>query len=390
MTSTPAESNATTRASFLARDANYVWVAQVLRLHQQEILDRWLEAAANQSFHLERPEHAVADDIPRLLDALIQFLLQHGPASIDAGAPLDEPNIRAAAQRHAQARALQGLSPSDVVVEFRLLRQEIWRSLRTGLPETAPPDDIMGAALLINDALDGAITLGIDALLDRIELARQQLITTIMHDLRTPITAVKGWAQLILRKEHPAPSMAQPILDAANRLQYMTDDMLEIGHLAAGQIELNRERIDLVALTRSAIDALGLAAGEHQIRLEASSETVFGDWDGERLHRVLQNLLTNAVKYSPSGTEILVSVTDLGHAAELRVQDHGLGIPPDSVARIFDQFYRVREHASGAEGLGLGLYIAQTLVEAHGGQIRAESDGPGQGSTFALTLPYHG
>jgi signal transduction histidine kinase len=383
----PVAMDVTIRAGSLARDANLVWVAQVLRSHREAILDRWLDAASAQPFHDGRRDHAVADDIPALLDALIEFLLRHGPPSIDAGPPLEEPEIRAAAQRHSRARVLQGLQPADVVVEFRLLRQEIWRTLRTDLPDDAPVDDVSAATLLVNDALDGAISLAIEALLERVEHARKQVLATILHDLRTPITSVKGWAQLILRREQPDPSMAQPILDAANRLQRMTDDLLEIGEIEGGQLELKRQPTDGVALVRSAVEALAVIAQGHTIRFDEPNGTIVGDWDGERLDRVLQNLLTNAVKYSPPGTEIRVKIVDRGSLVEISVQDHGLGLPPEAADRIFDEFYRVREHASGAEGLGLGLFIARSIVEAHGGQIRAESEGTGLGTTILVTLP---
>jgi len=220
-----------------------------------------------------------------------------------------------------------------------------------------------------------------------VEHARKQVLATILHDLRTPITSVKGWAQLILRREQPDPSMAQPILDAANRLQRMTDDLLEIGEIEGGQLELKRQPVDGVALVRSAVEALAVIAQGHTIRFDDPNVTIVGEWDGERLDRVLQNLLTNAVKYSPPGTEITVKIVDRGSLVEMSVQDHGLGLPPDAADRIFDEFYRVREHASGAEGLGLGLFIARSIVEAHGGQIRAESDGAGLGTTIVITLP---
>jgi signal transduction histidine kinase len=346
-----------------------------------------LDAAAAQPFHLGHPEGAVADDIPTLLDQLIEFLVRHGPPSVDAGPPLEEPAIRAAAERHTRARIRQGLQAADIVVEFRLLRQEIWRCLRTDLPEDAPPDDVTAATLLVNDAIDGVITLGIEALLERLEQVRQQALATILHDLRTPITAVKGWAQIILRREQPEPSLAQPILDAANRLQRMTDDLLEVGQIESGQLTLERGFMDLTERIQSVAASLTIVAPNHLLRVEAPDGPVTGVWDGERLARVIENLVTNAIKYSPPETEVVLEIIDGGAYAEVSIRDQGLGLPDGQAARIFDQFYRVRENASGAEGLGLGLFIARSFVEAHGGRIRAESPGPNQGTTVTFTLP---
>ena len=387
MSNPPPLLNVNTRVQSLARHADFDWVARVLVERRQDVLDRWLMAAAAQPFHQERPERAVADDIPRLFDALVAYLQQHAPPSVDAGAPLDQPEVREAAQSHARARSIQGLQPAEVVVEFRLLRQEIGRTLRMGLPDDVPADDITSATLLINDALDGAITLSLDALLRRVEVARQQLMATIMHDLRTPITAIKGFAQLMIRRDRSDSSMAQSILDASNRLQRMTDDLLEMGHLETGHLQLKQEPMDLVEMARSAVDSSTHLAPDHPIHLEAADTPIEGIWDQERLTRVLQNLLTNAVKYSPPNTEIHVRVERVQSSARVTVRDSGLGIPAHALTEIFDQFYRVREHASGAEGLGLGLFIAKSLVEAHGGRIWAESEGVGKGSTFVITLP---
>jgi two-component system sensor histidine kinase KdpD len=240
---------------------------------------------------------------------------------------------------------------------------------------------------LINDVLDGAISMGIEALLERIENARQQVLATILHDLRTPIAAVKGWAQLILRREQPDASMAQPILDAANRLQRMTDDLVGMGQIEGGDLHLQRQPIDGVELIRSAVEALSPVAEKHVICFEEPGENIIGDWDGQRLDRVLQNLLTNAVKYSPPGTEIVVRMVQHPSRVDISVEDQGVGLPIGTAGKIFEQFYRVRENASGAEGLGLGLFISKSIVEAHGGNIHAESPGPGLGTTVTFSLP---
>src|SRR5690606_39065608 len=129
-------------------------------------------------------------------------------------------------------------------------------------------------------------------------------------------------------------------------------------------------------------------AQAHSIRVDAAAHSIVGEWDADRLSQVLANLLSNAIKYSPGGGEILVRVEDHGSAAEITVRDHGVGMDRDVIRHLFDRFYRGAGTATAVTGLGLGLYITKELVEAHGGRIRAESDGPGLGSTFRVTLPH--
>jgi CheY-like chemotaxis protein len=123
------------------------------------------------------------------------------------------------------------------------------------------------------------------------------------------------------------------------------------------------------------------------VRLEPGDRPLVGRWDAGRLDQVVANLLSNAIKYSPDGGEITIRAEQRGSQVEVSVQDQGLGIEPGYLPKMFDRFYRANTTASGVKGLGVGLYIARELIEAHGGRIWAESAGPGRGSTFWFTLP---
>ena len=130
-------------------------------------------------------------------------------------------------------------------------------------------------------------------------------------------------------------------------------------------------------------------AARHTVVVDVPEGSLEGWWDPDRLGQVLHNLLANAIKYSPGGGEIRVRVEDLGRQVRVSVADQGIGIAPDALPRLFGRFYRTETAAaSGATGLGVGLYIAKSLVEAHGGQIWAESRGEGCGATFGFTVPY--
>src|SRR6476620_8487046 len=204
----PVEARPDRRVEEYSDGANFAWVTAALTERRDEILERWLEAAISQTCHAGRREHAVADHIPRLFDALVDLLNATAPSWIDVRAPLEDSGIVAATQAHATARAAQGLSPANVVVEFRLLRQEIWRALRASLPNRAPTGDVVAAEMLVNDALDSAITQGLAALTDYVQQLREEFLATTVHDVRQPLTVVLGETQLLARllnKTEPDP-----------------------------------------------------------------------------------------------------------------------------------------------------------------------------------------
>jgi CheY-like chemotaxis protein/two-component sensor histidine kinase len=170
-------------------------------------------------------------------------------------------------------------------------------------------------------------------------------------------------------------------------LAQLVTEQLDLARAEAGRLELRRRRIDLVDVVTAAIERIQAQTEEHQIRLDASDGELLGLWDMQRLDQVFTNLLTNAVKYSPDGGEIVVRLARQDAEAHVAMQDHGVGIAPDQLPRVFDRFYRVTATAPSIQGLGIGLYIAKELVVAHGGRMWAESAGVGQGTTLHLTLP---
>jgi two-component system, OmpR family, phosphate regulon sensor histidine kinase PhoR len=221
-----------------------------------------------------------------------------------------------------------------------------------------------------------------------LERTQREFIAMVTHELRTPVTSIKGFAQLMQRRG-PKTEMIDVIAHQADRLQRLVEDLLDVSRLDARQLELRPSSVDLAALARAAADQAGALSEEHAVVVEVSEGPLEGWWDPDRLGQVLHNLLTNAIKYSPSGGEVRVRVEDLGQQARVSVADQGIGIAADALPRLFNRFYRTEAAAaSGTTGLGVGLYIAKSLVEAHGGQIWADSGGEGHGTTFTFTLPY--
>ena len=240
-------------------------------------------------------------------------------------------------------------------------------------------------------AVVGASGIGRDITERRaLERLQQEFIALVSHELRNPLTAIKVYAQLLLRRGAHDERVAQSIVERSDQLDRLISDLLESSHLQSGRLELRRRQVDLLDLVTASIERARVLTDRHQLRLTVSPPGLVGLWDPERLDQVLTNLFTNAIKYAPDGGEILVRVEQQGSNAAVAIQDHGIGIAPDQLPRLFDRFHRAAPATSATAGLGIGLYVARELITAHGGRIWAESPGPDQGATFQFTLPLAG
>ena len=224
------------------------------------------------------------------------------------------------------------------------------------------------------------------ARLDRSREDRRALLADVTHELRTPLTVISGGIEAMLDGVHPldADHLA-PILAEARVMDRLLDDLRTVSLAEAGALPLHREPSDLRSLAGEVVAAHGAAASAAGIDLHASgAEPVTADVDPVRVREILVNLVTNALRHTPSGGHVEVDVRRDGDDAVLTVRDTGEGIPPADLARVFDRFQR----RADSGGSGLGLTIARDLATAHGGSIEAESDGvPGRGSTLRVRLP---
>jgi signal transduction histidine kinase len=207
----------------------------------------------------------------------------------------------------------------------------------------------------------------------------------VSHDLRSPLTVIRASAQLLQRRGEYRESTIATILQYADRMARLIDDLADVVRLEEGHLPLQREPLDLVVLARECAAAEQQSA-DHTIRVEAPDSSICGMWDRVRLGQVLENLISNALKHGAEEGEVVVRVEEREGEALVSVQDSGPGIDPEHVEHLFDRFYRANSRSSG---LGLGLYISRILVEAHRGRIWVESR-PGQGSTFTIGLPRDG
>jgi signal transduction histidine kinase len=229
--------------------------------------------------------------------------------------------------------------------------------------------------------------------LESMERVRRDLVANVSHELKTPISALHAHLENLLDGvERPEPGTLQVMLAQSERLGRLVDQLLQLSRLESGDLPLRREEVALSPLVARVISEIEVTRGRRDVELaqEVPEDLPLVFADAERVHQVLFNLLDNAVRLSPSGGRVSVSATRHGRTVEVAVRDTGPGIPPEHLPRLFERFYRVDTARSRDEGgTGIGLAIARSVVEAHGGRIWAVSE-PGRGSTFTFEIPVAG
>ena len=223
--------------------------------------------------------------------------------------------------------------------------------------------------------------------------AKDEFLMTLSHELRTPMTAILGWARLLPSMSPQDPAFRDAIKSIAHSAQLQAniiDDVLDVSRIVSGKLRLGRENVNVSQLLISSLEAVRATADARMITLETvlapSLGTIVGD--ATRLQQVMWNLLTNALKFTPKNGVVTVSARRVGSALNVSVSDNGEGIDPQFLPHVFEPFRQAENPNTRIHGgLGLGLSIVRYIVEAHGGTVSAESGGKGAGSTFTLTLP---
>jgi len=264
---------------------------------------------------------------------------------------------------------------------------EVGTVRRRNFSVTAAPvraADANGAVLVLHDITE----------LRRLERVRRDFVANVSHEFKTPLTAIQGFAETLLSGalEDTANRrrFVEIIREHARRLAALTDDLLKLSRIEAGRLELEFRPISVEALVDGCVETTRLQAEAKgiQIHVDLPDRLPEVRGDGSQLAEVLQNLLDNAVQYTPSGGKIDVKARTNGREVIFTVADTGIGIPESDLERIFERFYRVDSARSReAGGTGLGLAIARHIVDAHGGRISVES-AVGQGSRFHFTVPF--
>jgi PAS domain S-box-containing protein len=221
---------------------------------------------------------------------------------------------------------------------------------------------------------------------------KDQFLATLSHELRTPLNAIFGWAQLLRAGKLDSPTIergVETIERNARAQKQLIDDLLDVSRIISGKLRLEMQPIEPAEVVEAALETVAHTAQAKGINLRhriARTGLVVGD--SQRLQQVVWNLLSNAVKFTPKGGEVRVTVEALDGHAEITVADSGQGIAPEFLPHVFERFRQADPSSTRRHGgLGLGLAIVRQLVELHGGSVRAESPGEGQGATFIVSLP---
>jgi len=243
-------------------------------------------------------------------------------------------------------------------------------------------------------ALSGAFVIEVAREHHELELRREEFILVVAHDLRSPINTIHLSTDLLeaqvdelgARRRQRAIELLQHIRVAALALERMIRDLLDASRIETGMLSLETCDVDVRPLLGGIIDRVSKATAGHTVKLVVPEILPGIHADALRVEQLLVNLLSNAAKYSTPGTEIVVEAVERPDAIEIAVTNRGSGLSAEDAAKVFSRFYRSKQHVGRIEGLGLGLYIAKGIVDAHGGRMWVESE-PGHHASFRFTLP---
>jgi signal transduction histidine kinase len=234
------------------------------------------------------------------------------------------------------------------------------------------------------------------ALLEEIEFRKQaeykkdEFISIASHELKTPLTSVKGYVQLLERSidKGDVETVKKHLLKAQTQLEKLNNliaDLLDISKIESGKLKFNKQNFFIGDLLKNIVEVMAQSFPDYKITINGKVEhCVFGD--EMRIEQVIINFLTNAIKYSPGTNEVLINVREENERIYLGVRDYGIGIAPEQQKNLFEKFYRVEETALHFQGLGIGLYISSEIIRRHGGEVGVQST-LGEGSEFYFEIP---
>ncbi len=241
---------------------------------------------------------------------------------------------------------------------------------------------VVGAVLVIRDI----------TALQELDRKKDEFLSVASHELRTPLTTIKGYTQLLAQtvddlKPQERATYINAVLGEIERMMGLISELLDVSRIETNRLQIHPQSIRWLDFIRARVSAFQVQHPTRSIRTDVANQEAIVVADPDRMRQVVDNLLSNALKYSPDGTDIDLRVELAESAVLTSVTDHGIGIPRDEIPQLFERFHRARNVSSRYYGgLGLGLYISRAIVEAHGGTIRVESV-EGEGSTFTVRLP---
>jgi signal transduction histidine kinase len=374
------------------------YIADYLEQHKDEILDRWRDVAKKEDAQAERlanlDDRELLDHLPALTEALIGVLRGE-----------EESLVEVDARRHGHQRRLDGYNVVDVLWELTIFRRVFLAVLDDASDEIADWIPVAESSRILN-LLDAAARASIDqhvketeqerdaaaARAADLEAQRQRFLGTLSHELRNQIQPILFALQRLKAGEPTEQQLrALDMIDRQTRQQsFLIEDLLDLYRKELGKIELRRSLVDLRECVRHAAETNQAEVDLKSLRvqLELPAEAVYASVDRERLYQVANNLMSNAVKFTPKDGTIVWRLWSEPGWQVMSIRDTGVGVSASDLTHIFDIFFQGEVPATVHHGgLGIGLPVVKNLVELHGATIEARSDGEGQGAEFIVRIP---
>lgn len=372
-------------------------LSEFMRSHRDQILSEWVDFARSCRTTPETIDLAeLRDHASEMLDTIAADLdtSQTKLEQVDKseGKSDAEPGSRGpdtAAQSHGAARAESGFTVEQMVSEYRALRASVTRLWIDATGELTRED--LDDLIRFNEAIDQALAESTSRFALDLERSKEMFLAMLGHDLRNPLGAIIGSAHIMVNsKDLPdiAVKRAFLILNSSQRMNALVDDLLDFTRSRlGGGIPIVRADIDLAKVCRQTVEEIAALHPQRVVNFEATGE-VQGQWDRARMSQAFSNVISNAVQHGSDKTPINVVVRGGADDVEVTVQNRGPVIPTSELDKIFDPLYQIEgdKPLAPRESLGLGLYITERIVTAHGGTIGVESSDE-NGTTFTIHLP---
>jgi signal transduction histidine kinase len=402
----PLELASDAREGSMSKDATTpaLRLPAVLRSAREELIQRWTRRVLDDPHvpladRLDRPK--LVDHIPELLDELVEALDSRTPTQpATAEAVGRAVGTAGAARRHARLRFLNGYTLAEALRELSHFRAALLSVCFDAGVEIDPAERLLLHATIDETMWTGAVEMerASRAALEEREATRRdeiafrdRFIGILGHDLRNPLASIMFSAATLLQDEGLPQSHAKAlrrVSASASHMAHMIDDLLDLTRSRlGGEMSIEPRPVDLFAICRHAVEELEGVRPVAPIELDLTGGGE-GVWDPHRLTQLVSNLVGNALDYSPAGSPVRVIVRGRGDEVDLEVNNRGPTIPAEVIPTLFDPYRQGPQDGRrvGARGLGLGLFIARQIAEAHGGEISAEST-PERGTTFRVRLP---
>ena len=332
-------------------------------------------------------QRLVGGDAAYVIDADGSVLAALGMTKVDAAAL----NQRARRREDAPYGHDPRREGASVVIPLDLRLGKGAMVIMTGRLSAMFGDDELGRLRqYATSTTAGLDRVGLNSRIAALERAKTDFLNIASHELRGPMTVIKGYLTMLdsgaMGDLSPKARSVLPLLiGKTDEVDWMIEQMVEVSRLEEGRLSLKRRRSDIVELTDSAIESVRVLLAGHELHVDRPAEPIDADVDPDRFQIVVRNLLSNAAKYSTSGTEIDVEVRRDADRCVVSVSDHGVGIAPDDLEKLFTRFGRI-ESSSQVQGTGLGLWLSREIALMHDGDLTVDST-PGEGSTCTLSLP---